>query len=258
MNWIMILGVIFIAIGTGLTMYGSSIESKRSAVISQKAVNEKIDDAMSEIKEIKEGALPEGKKEEVKKVEDEFSAWASEFIENIDKQKVEYAKSELNRDSLALSVNKQWKPKYEYLINTTKQLIIAYNTTTDNKIIYEIPPLPKSIFSKDSNSYEATISFSESIEIKFSLSLIRYVSEDIIPSISFFILDKEYFKSDYHKHSFVLLFFPKRNNITLGHISSDVIPPIADFPVESDLIKYEEWVKDLLTTMLEYYIIRLS
>ncbi len=257
MNWVIILGLIFIFIGTGLTYYGGSIEAKRSAVINQKAVSEKIDDAMSEIKEIQEGPLSVDKKEEVKKVEDEFATWANDFVVNIDQEKVEYAKSVLDRDSLALSLNQEWRPRFEYFLNTLAQLITAYNGKATIKIDCTIPPLPKNIFSDESEKFEATVKFSDSIAWKITLTSVRHVTDVSIPDIKLGILDEEYFGTKYSIDTLILYFRPKENESRIVFLGS-TIPPIAEYDDSCNMDDYEQWIKGLLTTMLEYYIIRLS
>ncbi len=180
MNWIMILGIILIAIGTFLTYLGSNLQSNKVS----DEIKGKIQDTNAKIAALQKE--PSINKEAVDKLDNEFSAWATELIKNKDSQRLHYEKDILDIKGKELSLSKEWLTFYNFFFETLKNLLDAYNRTAKNLITYEIPPLPNNLFSESINNFVANIKFSK--QISWNIILSKEISE--IPSINITVINE--------------------------------------------------------------------
>ena len=80
MHWLTMVGILVVAIGTGLMLYGGVVQSRREASQTTERVAEEIQSAMERLEQAQ--AEAEDDSPEVAEVRDEFAAWAQSFLEN--------------------------------------------------------------------------------------------------------------------------------------------------------------------------------
>ncbi|TSA25830.1 MAG: hypothetical protein D4R68_08205 [Ignavibacteriales bacterium] len=238
MNWIMILGIIVIAIGTFLTYLGSNYQSNKVS----DDIKEKIQDTNAKIAALQKE--PSINKEAVDKLDNEFSSWATEFIKNKDSQKLHYEKEILDNKGKELSLNKEWVPFYNCFFETLKNLLNAYNKSSKNKIAYEIPQLPDNLFSERINEFVAEIKFSKNIVWKISLRLNRL---DILPYID---INVENNSKDTGCLTIVALIRSRKNIRVLKNNQNIFITN--NLMEEYDLDNYTNSLKTILKIIVEY------
>ena len=84
MNAYIIVGILIIALGTGLTLYGQHIKSKSDSSILQ----EKVENVLKSIDETKKGEKDEATTGKMQQIEQEFRTWATEFLKDREQKKV--------------------------------------------------------------------------------------------------------------------------------------------------------------------------
>lgn len=177
MNYYIIIGVLVIAFGSWFIYFGinkSTAKDKNDLIKQINITNKKIDE------------LKDDKNIDVEKLEDienEFAIWAEEFVSNKEKKKLDLQKKQIENQSNVLDLNSQWRPHFERFFSDIKSIIDAYNSTTKNKITYDIKELPKNIIDKKSGLFESFIYFKSDIIWKISIRPGRNIAERKVPAL---------------------------------------------------------------------------
>ena len=183
MNWVTIIGLFIVAIGTGLIIYGTSIMNKQD-------LKKEITSFSQKIKKVESEAKTEDTKEKVKQIEEEFESWAKDFTDKKNIKQLEFEKDILNVKDRTAKLNLQYRELYHYFFDTLRSYVIAYNhQNPKNKLIYEINNFPNDIFSSESEKYVAKVEFSKTIVHKYVLRVIQPIDADKIPGIVLLIDD---------------------------------------------------------------------
>ncbi len=87
MNTYIILWLILITIGSGLTIYGGNLKNKIDSEVTSKATQQKIEEVLSEINTVKNTTTDPGASKSLETIEDDFKDWASQFLKNKETKK---------------------------------------------------------------------------------------------------------------------------------------------------------------------------
>jgi len=167
-----IVGILLNALGTGMIVYGQHVKSKVESSEMSRAFQDKVDNVLKHIDEVRVGANDEASAGKVQQIEQEFKDWASEFLKNREIRKVEFARTELNSVDAQLKVSNEWSRIFGYVLKTIESLANAYSAESGETIKVNFPPLPPNLYSKQARKYDGNVVFPNEVvwQIKFSSS----------------------------------------------------------------------------------------
>lgn len=130
-----ILGTIVVAFGTLCLIYGGSIigkvQSERSSFEFQKQLHD------FEKKLLDAQKLPFKEKEtEISNIENEFMNWAKNFTSKKNEIELVYQKSKLAEEEYIIDKSIEARPYYTFLIDTIREVLKAYGSTSSVQIEY--------------------------------------------------------------------------------------------------------------------------
>jgi len=130
-----ILGTIVVAFGTLCLTYGGSIigkvQSERSSFEFQKQLHD------FEKKLLDAQKLPFKEKEtEISNIENEFMNWAKNFTSKKNEIELVYQKSKLAEEEYIIDKSIEARPYYNFLIDTIREVLKAYGSTSSVQIEY--------------------------------------------------------------------------------------------------------------------------
>jgi hypothetical protein len=139
-----IVGILLTALGTGIMVYGQLAKSKVDNAEVSYVLQDKVDSVLKRIDEVREGEKDETSAGKIQQIEEEFKKWAAEFLKDRERKKVVLARSELDSVDNQLKVSNECKPIYEYILKTIESLAQAYNSESGETIKVDFPYFPKS------------------------------------------------------------------------------------------------------------------
>ena len=257
MNWIMIIGIVFITFGTFLTYLGSNYQSNKVS----DEIKEKIQMTNDKIEELQKG--PGDNKESLNKIDNEFKSWATDFIKNKDSHKYKYEKENLDTKIKEATLSKEWVSFYEYFFESLNSLIMAYNETSSKKILTKISKIPANLYTESAKDFIAKIKFSNDLIWIITLKVTQPFDNNNIPSIEIHKEQSELFDKDIK---------PSTDFIIWGDLSIIPLPDYSKIRVERsrkefltkelkseyDLHDYKISVKQLLKTIIEFQLTQIN
>lgn len=188
MNWVTILGIIIIAVGTLLTTYGSSLSNKSDKT----DITEKLESFNESLDEIKNGNLPKPEKEEkIKKLEGEFGDWAEQFSKSKEQHKIAFDKREMKLRERKAKLNEEWHKLYEDFFKSLTEMINALNEVSNSSISFvKNPPMPKNIYDASDDKFKVVLKFDENNYWIIYLIVQQPVKKDEIPGIGIMMSDE--------------------------------------------------------------------
>ncbi|MFC5270270.1 hypothetical protein [Adhaeribacter terreus] len=253
MNWITIIGIVFIAIGTFLTFYGPSIDSKKD----KEELNQKFSEFNNELKSIRREDIPQSEKEQkIAELKNEYSQWASEFSNNKELYKLEYQKNNLGLEEKKLAINKEWKYFYSNFFTQLESSVIAYNEYSKNgKIeIIEKFQFPSIIFNADHKNFFYILKFGETIFWKIFILNNQTFKEKELPPIVISVSNKN-IGDDFVMPALGIYPFPERKLIIVRKLNNEInIPPKEEFPLNN----YEKSMQEIIKGIVQYQVLKLE
>lgn len=165
MNIFVLLGILLVAIGTGVMVYGSHGAMEASQETTTRQVESRIDDALIRMDEIASTGDP-GVQSALLKVESDFSEWASDFLSSRTDREVEVGRARLESRASDLELSRELAPYYRSFLRDLSDRIDALNARTDLNVKYDIGPLNDDFLSQE---YTGTVRFSDSVEWKLRI-----------------------------------------------------------------------------------------
>ncbi|GAA4434423.1 hypothetical protein GCM10023188_25350 [Pontibacter saemangeumensis] len=187
MNAYVIAGIVLIALGTLVMTFGSN----KSSAESQKEILDKFEETQQKIEKAKGSTDSDKGKEEIEQIENEFNEWASEFINNRERRKLELEKKDLDIKGNRVALSAKWKPQFETFFSSIRKIIDVYNKQAGTTITYDIVKLPENIFDPSVEDYEAKIKFRSDVIWLINVAPASALADKHMPNIKISILDKE-------------------------------------------------------------------
>ncbi len=251
MNWITILGIVIIALGTLLTYYGSSLSSKND----KNEITDKIDSFKENIEKVKKENISVSEKEEkIKKIEDEFSSWAEQFEKKKEDHKIAIDKNDVNLREKKAHLNNKWHELYTDFFSSLTEMVAAINKVNEQRKITfkENPKFPNNIYAASDDKFKVIIQFNKNVYWFIWLRIREPLNDNDIPYIEICVSDK----ADYYSRSW-------------GDLSFKIVPDYDKIRIETmnifDKAGFEREYKlepntkkqltDLLKKAFEYQII---
>lgn len=192
--FLIVIGTILLVIGGISLAYGGKKEGQKNS----EKIENRIEEALQKLDNIKMG-ISHGEVEkvvsksgkEILEIEDEIKNIVDEFFSNRTEKEFNIRKGQLEIHERELRLNREWIHIYIYLFDLMKKLLISYNEklSEKNKIFFEIPETPNNLFSEEVSFFKAIIKFSNGLECKSYLSVLRPIERDRVPAI-YFVIDK--------------------------------------------------------------------
>lgn len=250
MNWITILGIAIIGIGTLLTYYGSSLSSNKD----KKEIIEKLDNFNQNIEKIKTENIPKSEKtEKLNKIKSEFDSWAEQFMKNIDEKKIALVKNEVSISEQKVQLNNHWRYLYVNFFTSLSKMVNAYNrVNAESTILFkENPDLPNNIYNAKIDKFKVIVQFNTKIYWTIFLRVTEPIDNAVIPSIEILTSDKEH-ANIMLSGDLSLRLYPMRNKI---YVETYSIFDRAGFKREYDIDPKSNLITELLTKAFEYQIL---
>jgi len=248
MNWITIIGVMLIALGTGLTYYGTSISNKED-------IKKGMDSFSQQIEELKKEQTSESTREKVKDLETEFDKWAKNFVADKKGKALELEKLDLKAKEMTVNLNSKYRIIYVFFFESLKNYVEAYNRNSQAKIIYSIQNFPDNIFLEAAENYMPKIQFQDKVVWKFRLAIIEPIDKERLPAIVL-IVDDNYDDSSGSPPELFVAFSPDKNEIFLESQFRRIKVP--GLQQSYDLAKYEDSIHKILKRLIEFQLLRLK
>jgi len=247
-----IVGILLNAIGTGIMIYGQLVRSKVDNDEVSRVLQDKVDNVLKRIDEIREGEKDEESAGKVNQIEQEFKNWASEFMKNREIKKVEIARSGLDLVDKQLKVSNEWKPIYEYVLNTIESLSHAYNAESGETIKVNFPPLPPNLFSKEARNYGGKVAFPNKVEwhIKFASSVLPRKNDSPKMIIGFSMEKNRY------NYDSLLMISSIGENLLNINLEGPSVPTAENIEGMYPLDSYRESLKTILRRLFEAQLLR--
>ena len=161
MSYLIIIGIILLAIGSFVTYLGSKKDNDES----QQVLIDKINAFRVELNNAQNDQTNESDKvSKINEITNEFDSWATSLKENLSEIKLSYNKSELEFSEKELKLNKEWRSFYLDIFKNIESMVLSINKNLDkkNKIIITKPvPFPTSLFRNEEQEYNLIIKFDE-------------------------------------------------------------------------------------------------
>ena len=154
-----IVGILLNALGTGMMVYGQHVKSKVDSAEVSRVLQDKVDNVLKRIDEVREGEKDEASAGKIQQIEQEFQTWAAEFLKDREQRKVELARTHLDSVDVQLKVSNEWKPIFEYVLKTIDSMANAYNAESGETIKVDFPPLPPNLYSEAASKYGGKVVF---------------------------------------------------------------------------------------------------
>jgi hypothetical protein len=286
MNRYVIIGIVAIAIGTivmtglaqkpawmivggvinGLGLFVMTAGSLISGRKDKAEIMDRIRGFREEIGAVKK-AIPIGESlEAVERIENEFSEWAGTFVTNVESKIIERQKGDILLRESEINLNRKWRHVYEYVIETLRQMLTAYNQKADNKIEFTIPDLPSDLFGEEAQSFRGIIAFDHGSAWAITLQIVRPYKKEEIPNIVVHFYRSESSDQDAKTLAqvgggrslfLILATDPKEERIELLADRSDM--QIGDIKTYYSIkaSDYKSDLRELLTTLIEYQLVSL-
>lgn len=189
MNWITILGIVTIGIGTLLTYYGTSLSSTKDKA----EITSKIDDFKQNLDKINIESLSDSEKvQAVDKIKNEFQSWADNFIKDKDEKKVLLDKNDVSLREKKILLNNKWRGYYVKTFEALTQMVDAYNKASGKTNIkqIEVKNLPNNIYDANKTNFRVQLQFSEKTFWFIWLKVYDPISSDELPIINIQVTNK--------------------------------------------------------------------
>lgn len=150
MNVYVAVGLLIVAMGSGVAIYGQYVKSRADSSASALETDEKLQKIMSDIQVLKNSSPSPEVAEKIEMVEDEFLKWASEFGEKKSKRKVDFERAKLDQVALEMKLSEQYRPFLELARQTLEKAVMAYNAKNQGAVVCELKAIPENLYALSS------------------------------------------------------------------------------------------------------------
>ena len=129
---------------------------------------------------------------EIDSLEKSYLDWAINFIENKEKESIEFDKKELELRERKLILSKKWHRQYADFFESLEQIIKAYSKASGKSFpkLIKNPKLPRNIYDAVPESFKIVVQFAENVYWKVWLSINEPIDNDEIPSINIAVCEE--------------------------------------------------------------------
>jgi len=186
-----IVGILLNALGTGIMVYGQLVKSKVDSAEVSRVLQDKVDNVLKRIDEVREGEKDEASAGKISQIEQEFKNWAAKFLKNRELRKIELERSKLDSVDVQLRVSNEWRPIFEYILQTIDSLARAYNAESGESVKVDFPPIPPNLYSDEARNYGGKVIFPNKVIWSIGFSSIKPPRERHPPSMKIYFQIEE-------------------------------------------------------------------
>ncbi|TKJ42117.1 hypothetical protein CEE37_00125 [candidate division LCP-89 bacterium B3_LCP] len=182
MNLYIYIGLILIALGTGLTIYGGFVRNKIENDKTRHTFNQKIEEVKSKIDDAKSSDLSDSVsvKDSLLVIEQDFQDWANEFLGTFEARKLDFKKMKLSEVDREITASKKARPVFDFLLNTIQNLTNVYREELGLKIESDFLNIPENLYHDDlKGSLFGKIKYSEDVIWKMGIYASREVEGEL-------------------------------------------------------------------------------
>lgn len=256
MNVYIISGIILIAIGTFLAVFGSIILSKKSSDENLLIQQQQYENLILSVDSLKQKRVESITKKQITKIENELQEWINSGSLAEDNKRHELQNRIVEMEQRQIDKSKEWLHVYEYFYRALETTLQGYNSEGITDATYEFPELPSNLFSIHGSNYNVKVTFSTGKEW-----IIRHhVSEDqdinILPKIIFQFGAQEESPLRF-KLWITMIPYSDQNRMKIKK-AGPMITVLEDIPSQFSLrtYRYEPIFRDLVRTLIEYELVR--
>ncbi len=190
MNGYIIGGILLIALGTLAMVYGQHAKSKVDSSEVSQVVQNKVDEVLKRIDEVRGDEKDKASAGKIQQIEQEFQTWASEFLKDRERRKIELARTHLDSSDVQLKVSNEWKPIFEYVLKTIDSLVQAYNAESGEAIKVNFPPVPANLYSEEAENYAGEVIFPNKVIWSVNFLSAKPPKQESPPTMFIYIKEK--------------------------------------------------------------------
>ena len=251
MHWATITGIVLVAAGTALTIYGGILQNRRVSAETTEVVTAKVEEVFDQISSIKDESDPK-RAESITRIEDAFTKWADSFISERSKKRIEFDRNQLSSKEAEIDLTAESTPLVSLVFDVIGRLVRSYNEKTGEEIRATLPSeFPENMYREP---VEGTVEFTSEIvwKVRASGSLpaskppgltIEVFTGDLPTSSNWLAIQPQSFLDPNH-----ILVFLVGDGFPNHIISNEILPIHA----------YEEDIRELLTKAMEATLHRLQ
>lgn len=187
------------------------------------------------------------------KLDKDFENWANNFLEKKDSLRLSIHKSNIKIEEGDLYLNKQWRPVYNNLFEHIRNMLSAYNSKVNTKIIYDIPSFPDDLISYFEDDWIAEITFNE--KRAWAIRSYSYPEPSVIPllpPINVFIASDFY---TYSPPEISISINPNNREVSIVFKQDEIKVP--GFKIKYDLDDNPNALKEIFQKLIEYELAQL-
>jgi hypothetical protein len=257
----MIFGGVINGLGLFVMTAGSLISSRKDKA----EIIDRIRGFREEISAVKKAIPTEESLEAVERIENEFDEWAGSFVTNMERKIVQRRKGEIFLRESEIDLSRKWRHVYEYVLDTLRQMLTAYNQKADKKIGFTIPDLPSDLFGEEAESFRSIIDFDHDCAWAITLQIVKPFRKEEIPNIVIYFYRskpsgqsaKTLAQAQPGLKFLILIADPTKKHIQPE--TSDMNMHVGDIKTFYSIkpLDYKSAIKELLTILVEYQLVSL-
>jgi hypothetical protein len=179
MNWISLVGIFLVALGTGLTLYGGALQSKKDS----EAVQGKVTTLLKRIDAAEGMAAGPEARSELQAIRGELANWTERFQSSRASRKMEREQTLLAQQTASLQRSLPARQIIGSAVEVIRTSASALSERTNPKIETRLPPVPADLFTE---RWTGSLRFGDQVtwEMQTIASRDEFVVLTITPSVN--------------------------------------------------------------------------
>jgi hypothetical protein len=163
-NWLIIVGIVVVAVGTLLLTYGGIFQNRKDTEQASKASETRLDQISRDLAELRGRPKSELPPDAIRRVEGEIKDWAATFASEKQKKKLALDERRLAHDNSLQHANTLAREYFAFAVSVLRDLVAKY--PSESKLIAKVPDVPGDLFVNPETRFEGDIQFSETMSWK--------------------------------------------------------------------------------------------
>jgi hypothetical protein len=194
---IIIIGLVFVGVGGFLGFYGAQLNNRADNEAAGKTLSDKIDGALVKMAKVQStvATAPSqsdgtgaSERNEIETIRQDFSEWASQFLQNRSAKKLELDRLKIQSKSEEIRISAMCRPIFQYAIEVLRGAVAAYNLRARTTYKISLKDLPDNLYDITGTNFDVgTIEFGSNQTWKINVTVYR-PPRDNSPPVFFVII----------------------------------------------------------------------
>jgi hypothetical protein len=154
-NWYIVTGIIFVALGTFLMTYGGIFQTRGDS----KRSETRLDEISRDLADLRGKPKSDLRKDAIARVERDVQKWAKEFASEEQKKRLIVEQKRSDHDTSLEHSNKLAREYFGFFVAVLRDALTSYSATKGHPIKTDLPEVSDTLFSDPDKPYQGTISF---------------------------------------------------------------------------------------------------